>query len=139
MKERLTTRVFGQTYSVNQRIYYDDVADIVERLAEYEDKIESGELVERSELDKALAEKQGLIGEKFCLKHSEKDYYLTEEDAKGEKACEDCREQVRKETAKEILQELYNEAVGMNNETVDLSAYYIKNTLAKEYGVEVEE
>ena len=56
--ERLTQRVFGETYSVNQRIYYDDVADIVERLAELEDKIESGELVDRSELEKAVAAKQ---------------------------------------------------------------------------------
>ena len=47
--------------------------------------------------------------------------------------------QVRKETAKEILQDLYNEADGMNNKTVELSAYYIKNTLAKGYGVEIEE
>lgn len=56
--ERLTQRVYGQTYSVNQKIYYDDVADIVERLAELEDKIESGELVDRAELEKAVAEKQ---------------------------------------------------------------------------------
>lgn len=43
-----------------------------------------------------------------------------------------------KEVAKEIFQELYDEADGMNNKTVELSAYYIKNTLAKEYGIELE-
>lgn len=78
------------------------------------------------------------VDEKFCLKHSEKDYCLTEEDAKGEKACEDCREKVRKGKAKEILQELYDEANGMNNKTVELSAHYIKNTLAKGCGVEID-
>lgn len=57
--KRLTQRVYGQTYSVNHKIYYDDVADIVERLAELEDKIESGELVDKTELEKAVAEKQG--------------------------------------------------------------------------------
>lgn len=56
--ERKTKKEFGDVYSFNGKIYYDDTADIVERLAELEDKIESGELVERSELDKALAEKQ---------------------------------------------------------------------------------
>lgn len=45
MKERLTKRVYGQIYSVNQRIYYDDIANIVERLAEYEDAEEQGLLV----------------------------------------------------------------------------------------------
>ena len=44
--ERLTERVYGETYSVNQRIYYNEVADIVERLAELEDKIENGTLIE---------------------------------------------------------------------------------------------
>lgn len=45
---------------------------------------------------------------------------------------------VRMKTAKEIFQELYDEAVGQSNEVLSLTAYYIKNTLAKSYGVEVE-
>ena len=39
--------------------------------------------------------------------------------------------------AKTILTDLLAEAEGMNNKTVELSAYYIKNTLAKAYGVEL--
>jgi len=46
-------------------------------------------------------------------------------------------EQEKKETAKEILKDLYNEAIRQQCETVNLTAYYIKNTLAKEYGVEL--
>lgn len=65
-------------------------------------------------------------------------YEITQED------CEDCAdellsliEQEKKETAKEILKDLYDEAMRQQCETVNLTAYYIKNTLAKEYGVEL--
>ena len=46
-------------------------------------------------------------------------------------------EQAKKKGTEEILQKLYDEADGMNNKTVELSTHYIKNTLAKEYGVEI--
>ena len=75
--------------------------------------------------------------DRFILKHDKSGYNFTKEEARFEEMCNKCTLQVRKETAKEILQELYNEAVGVNNETIELSAYYIKNTLAKGYGVEL--
>ena len=57
--ERMTERLYGgETVSANGKVYYDEVADIVERLCELEDKIENGELIEKAELEKALAEKQ---------------------------------------------------------------------------------
>lgn len=44
--KRLTERIYGgYTISVNGKIYYDEVADIAERLAEYEDAEEAGTLV----------------------------------------------------------------------------------------------
>ena len=46
-------------------------------------------------------------------------------------------EQEKKEQAKEILKDLYDEAISQQGEVVELTAYYIKNTLAKEYGVEL--
>lgn len=47
--------------------------------------------------------------------------------------------ETEKRVAKDILQELYEEALRSENQVVDLTAYYIRNTLAKQYGVEVEE
>ena len=47
-------------------------------------------------------------------------------------------EQSRKETAKEILQELYEESISNISETVDLTTFQIKQK-AKQFGVEVEE
>lgn len=86
------------------------------------------------------------VGEKFCLKHSEKDYYLTEEDAKGEKACEDCREQVRKETAKEIYKLLLGTEHIKELEQKEHCEWWVSrwriedlNRVFKAYGVEIEE
>lgn len=45
---------------------------------------------------------------------------------------------VRKQTAEEILQELYDEAMRTTNEVVELTAFEIKQ-LAKEKGIELEE
>ena len=45
--KRITERLYGgTTVSVNGKVYYDEVADIVERLAELEDKIENGTYIE---------------------------------------------------------------------------------------------
>ena len=46
MKERITEHIFGgYTIAVKGKIYYDEVAEIAERLAEYEDAEEDGLLV----------------------------------------------------------------------------------------------
>lgn len=47
-------------------------------------------------------------------------------------------DEVRKETAKEILQDLYDEASKYCDETMGLDTYEIKQ-LSKKYGVEVDE
>ena len=47
-------------------------------------------------------------------------------------------DEVRKETAKEILQDLYDEAAKYDDETMSLNTYEIKQ-LAIKYGIEVDE
>lgn len=140
MKERLTKRSIDgsveyengeyviRLYHGNEHCYSEEQKAIL-KLAEYED-----------------LEEQGLIGEKFCLKHSEKDYYLTEEDAKGEKACEDCREQVRKETAEEIYRMLLGTEHIKELEQKEHCEWWVSrwriedlNRVFKEFGVEIEE
>lgn len=51
--------------------------------------------------------------------------------------CDCCIERERKETARAILQELYEEADRYINETVELNTFQIKQ-LAQKFGVEVE-
>lgn len=74
------------------------------------------------------------VDDKLCLKHGEKDYYLTEEDAKDEKACEDCQKQARQETAKEIFNKLIKTAEEFNG----LLPFWALKAWALEYGVEIE-
>lgn len=79
MKERLTKHESENVISVNGKVFYDyPIADVVERLAELEDKIESRKLVE---LNKPFIDEDEygcLILQYQCVV---RDFFVTREEA----------------------------------------------------------
>ena len=108
MKERLTKHEYENVISVNGKIFYDyPIADVIERLAEYEDLEEQGLLVrlpckagDEVVISKAEYEKlKSFVHKEDVYKIMKEELYKTVEDITKE-----LWKKVRKETALEIIQ-----------------------------------
>lgn len=142
MKERLTKHEYGNVISVNGKIFYDyPIADVIERLAEYEDLEEQGLLVRLpckagDEVVISKAEYEKLKS----FVHEEDVYRIMKEELSKniEAITKELWTKVRKETAKEIFKNLIEaeRKDGFNTFIFEKSVFY---ELAKQYGVEVEE
>lgn len=76
--------------------------------------------------------------DRFILKHDKSGYNFTEEEARFEEMCKKCTLQVRKETAKEILNLITKEETIKDGNIYVISEVF-RDFLKTKYGVEIDD